>query len=150
MQQKTYIKCFVVVRLWLFFKVLFTWKCIKKIYFIFKKLFLISTHQHKKILIWSKKIIKYFLKYFLNIKNNSVLQTNTPVLSSQGRCVTMTFPEHIQANILKYTCEFRMDNILFVFGLNRQVNKTKQKNWMFWCLILWITFFSFQDTWYVL
>ena len=46
------------------------------------------------------------------------------VHSSRGRGVTMTFPEHIQAKILKSTCEFQMDN-LSVFGLNRQVNNKK-------------------------
>ena len=37
-QQKTYIKYLVVVWLRLLFKMLFTWKCIKIIYFYFKKI----------------------------------------------------------------------------------------------------------------
>jgi len=45
-QQKTSIKCLVVVWLRLLFKVLFTWKCIKIFFFIFLKLFLISAHQN--------------------------------------------------------------------------------------------------------
>ena len=60
-QQKTCIKCLVVVWLRLLFKVLFTWKCIKIMYFYFLKIiFDISTSK------WSK-----------NTKNsNSVLQNS--------------------------------------------------------------------------
>jgi len=77
-QQKTCIKCLVVVWLWLLFKVLFTWKCIKIIYFYFLKIiFDINaskwSKRTKKILIWSKeknKIkIQFFLKALLKLKN---------------------------------------------------------------------------------
>ena len=37
-QQKICIKCLIVVWLWLLFKVFFTWKCIKIIYFYFLKI----------------------------------------------------------------------------------------------------------------
>jgi hypothetical protein len=54
--------------LWLLFKVFFMLKCIKMMFFIFKKLFLRSTHQndpkHIKKLIFHKKIY-FFLKHGL-------------------------------------------------------------------------------------
>ena len=46
MQQKTCIKCLVIMWLRLLFKMLFTWKCIKIIYFYFKKIILILAHQN--------------------------------------------------------------------------------------------------------
>jgi hypothetical protein len=61
------------VRLWLFFKVFFIYKCIKIIFFfIFKKLFLISAHQNNlKILKkFNLKQIKKLKKNLLNIKIN--------------------------------------------------------------------------------
>jgi len=61
------------LKIWLrlFFKVFFTWKCIKIIFLIFKKLFLISTHQidlktQKKNYFEVKKKIKKNLKFFKN------------------------------------------------------------------------------------
>jgi len=55
----------------LFFKIIFILKYIKIIFFIFKKLFLISAHQNdlkipKKILIWIKEKNFKNLKFFKN------------------------------------------------------------------------------------
>ena len=74
-----------------FSKYFFTWKYIKIIFFILKKLFLISTHQNdlkiKKILIWSKKN-NFFQKRFWNAKTNRVLRNS--VIKACKNCFLKT------------------------------------------------------------
>jgi len=65
----------------LFFKMFFTWKCIKIIFFIFKKLFLISAHQNnlktpKIYQFEAKKKNQIFKKHFWNAKTNKVLRNS--------------------------------------------------------------------------